>query len=692
MAEAPPEPHLGSEMESLAIPPMDPLYLSSDLGFTLDDSDDFQITFDDLDQFYFPSDSEQMIMPDSPVSPGSTPESDVERYLNSSSPELDSCNGPDSSGNSHSPVSSLGSGHCGSAVSESSNVASPDSENIVDQKINVEEMGRRRVSKRKKDNEETDSIKCRRSSLPAVNNSNSNSNNNSNALSEEEDKRKARLMRNRESAQLSRQRKKHYVEELEDKVRTMHSTIADLNNKIAYFMAENATLRQQLSTGGGGGGGGSGGAGMCPPQPLPMPMYPPMAYPWMPCAPPYVMKPPGSQVPLVPIPRLKPQQQQIPASKAKKNDSKTKKVASISFLGILFFVLLFGGLAPIVNVRYDSMPAGSGFVGDGLYEVHRGRVLRVDSHLNGSNDSRGGTFSYAKFDVSNRVHGGGSDSGVKQKETEVHSIPGYMGNGSEPLTASLYVPRNDKLVKIDGNLIIHSVLASEKAVASHRASQIKNKETGLAIPKNLSPALAIPDGRENGGKHSREYRSPAERPMALSSGSADALKDHFKSTAADGKMQQWFREGVAGPMLSSGMCTEVFQFDVSAPGAIVPASSVTNVSAERRQNATQLNKGRNRRILHGNPIPLSGSDLNITQQQFERNFQKQNFQGNKTASSMVVSVLVDPREAGDGDMDDMIVPKSLSRIFVVVLLDSVKYVTYSCVLPRSGSGPHLVTA
>ena len=43
---------------------------------------------------------------------------------------------------------------------------------------------------------------------------------------------------------------------------------------------------------------------------------------------------------------------------------------------------------------------------------------------------------------------------------------------------------------------------------------------------------------------------------------------------------------------------------------------------------------------------------------------------------MVVSVLVDPREVGDGDVDGMMRPKSLSWIFVVVLIDSVKYVTY----------------
>lgn len=145
-------------------------------------------------------------------------------------------------------------------------------------------------------------------------------------------------------------------------------------------------------------------------------------------------------------------------------------------------------------------------------------------------------------------------------------------------------------------------------------------------------------------------------------------------------------------MLSSGMCTEVFQFDVSAAspsGGIIPASSVSNVS-EHHQNTTELNRGRNRRILRGLAIPLAGSNHNVTEENVTRNPPNNSLPSNRSvSSSMVVSVLVDPREAGDIDVDGMIKPKSLSRIFVVVLLDSVKYVTYSCVLPRSG--PHLVT-
>lgn len=140
------------------------------------------------------------------------------------------------------------------------------------------------------------------------------------------------------------------------------------------------------------------------------------------------------------------------------------------------------------------------------------------------------------------------------------------------------------------------------------------------------------------------------------------------------------------------MCTEVFQFDVSpASGAIVPASSVSNVTTEHHKNNTRLNKRKNRRTLHNLPAPFAGSNNNITEDRIKRNLQKDNCQGNRSVSSMVVSVLVDPREGSESDVDGVITPKSLPRIFVVVLIDSVKYVTYSCVLPRATGPHHLVT-
>lgn len=143
-----------------------------------------------------------------------------------------------------------------------------------------------------------------------------------------------------------------------------------------------------------------------------------------------------------------------------------------------------------------------------------------------------------------------------------------------------------------------------------------------------------------------------------------------------------FNLACEGPMLSSGMCTEVFQFDISS--AIIPATSTRNVSIESSQNTTNSYRGKNRRILHS-PIPISASSQNMSDENVGRNGHKENLNANNTLSPMVVSVLVDPREAGDADGESVMGSKSLSRIFVVVLIDSVKYVTYSCMLPFKGS-------
>ncbi|KAG6596935.1 putative TPR repeat-containing protein, partial [Cucurbita argyrosperma subsp. sororia] len=89
-----------------------------------------------------------------------------------------------------------------------------------------EEIGKICMTKRKKDLDEGNLDLRLESINPQLS---------SCALNEDEEKKKARLMRNRES---------------------MHSTIAELNSKISYVMTENAGLRQQLS-----------GSGMCQPPP-----------------------------------------------------------------------------------------------------------------------------------------------------------------------------------------------------------------------------------------------------------------------------------------------------------------------------------------------------------------------------------------------------------------------------------------
>ncbi|KAL8041241.1 hypothetical protein ABFX02_10G153100 [Erythranthe guttata] len=646
------------------------------------------------------------------ASPG-TEAHQISTYLNMQSPEsngsnpggTENCDVGEKELNCRSPESQ-GSGNFGSNVSEDSNnctvrsvSSSPNSSNrsirtgVVDQNIKLEEPGNNKNSsnsllKRKKegddvivDNVESRINKCRKSNCDTDNDNSSNEN--EGGSMEEDEKKKARLLRNRESAQLSRQRKKHYVEELEDKVRNMHSTIQDLNAKISYFMAENVTLRQQM----GGGGGGAPAAAAVPPPPMVPPppgMYPhpAMMYPWMPCPPPYMMKPQGSHVPLVPIPRLKPQQpSQPPKAKTnkkveskKKEGPKTKKVASVSFLGLLFFIMLFGGLVPMVNVRYggvrETLAGGESYIRGGFNEKHRGRVLMV----NGT--EYGGRREFSNSNSS--VHCGQRSDGSAVEPSADES--GQSRNGSEPLAASLYVPRNDKLVKIDGNLIIHSVLASEKAMASHGKG---GGGTGLVVPGDLSPAISVSGVGRNG----------AIQPQLRAIGSGSAVKDSVKSTATDGRLQQWFREGLAGPMLSAGMCTEVFQFDVlaaSQPVSMVPSATATrNISEETNKNSTHdLNKGMNRRFLH--PIPLPEPVRNVSTEHSGRSSEKEDLNGNHNTSSMVVSVLFDPREAGDADVDGVMGAKSLTRIFVVVLIDSVKYVTYSCMLPFKGSA-HLVT-
>ncbi|KAM3404080.1 hypothetical protein ACQJBY_007273 [Aegilops geniculata] len=482
------------------------------------------------------------------------------------------------------------------------------------------------------------------------------------AVGEGEDTRRAaRLIRNRESAQLSRQRKKRYVEELEEKVKSMNSVINDLNSKISFIVAENATLRQQL---------GSGGGNCAPPAMYPPGAVPGMHFPWVPG---YAMRPHGSHVPLVPIPRLKPQQP-VPATKAtkkpenkkaaegkSKSKTKTKKVASVSLLGLMLVMLVFGAFVPGFNHNFGLSGGSDNAMFRNFGQPHD-RVVNVNNH---GQAPKGGLNNSDMTGVDSGMMIG-TDGSADQK----HQPP---LNSSETLPALLYVPRNGKHVKINGNLIIHSVLASEKAVA-HGTSQdnrdqsgIDHKETSTAIARHLS----LPGNNMN----------PQEK------------------SPVDGPLPQWFREGMAGPILNSGMCSEVFQFDVSAAtnsGGIIPASPAVNSSSV---NATRkvptpatayYGKLKNRRIMYNEAIPLTGKTANNTGP-FNRTSESSKLPDKKpAASSVVVSVLADPREAGDGDSDPRMTPKSLSRIFVVVLLDGVRYVTYSCTLPFKSASPHLV--
>lgn len=333
---------------------------------------------------------------------------------------------------------------------------------------------------------------------------------------EEEDKKKSRMMRNRESAQLSRQRKKQYVEELEEKVKSMQSMINQLNAKISYVMAENTTLRQQL-------GGGSGTLPVVYPS---VGAIPPMHLPWLPG---YGWRPQGSQVPLVPIPKLKPQQ---PASaKTRKSGSKTKKVASVSLLGLLLFVVAVCGLVPEIHLWYQGTRNEIDSIERRILNGSTGKVLDISGRNSGllsTNEVELSTQNTRLEKDGSRVfqvHNGGPPLPSTGSNVVIY-------NSSDTLPALLYVPRNGKLVKIDGNLIIHSVLAGEKAMAQakEKCSIKESKGTSLAVAGNTMSALAVPKF-ESEVDHSR----PDNR-----------YGNNFKETSVDGPLPQWFREGMAG--------------------------------------------------------------------------------------------------------------------------------------------------
>lgn len=156
----------------------------------------------------------------------------------------------------------------------------------------------------------------------------------------------------------------------------------------------------------------------------------------------------------------------------------------------------------------------------------------------------------------------------------------------------------------------------------------------------------------------------------------------------------------SGPVFSSGMCTEVFQFEISpAPSSSSPGSgSRVGDANDLAENKTAWLQGNGPRKAgrsvsrsgkspsYAVPLPPVGHKViyNATSKNGSFAGTKGGYAADKEfakqkhgSSSVVVSVLAGPEQSklsgGNG----------LSRIFVVVLVDSVKYVTYSCMLPSS---------
>ncbi|KAI5070344.1 hypothetical protein GOP47_0014687 [Adiantum capillus-veneris] len=529
---------------------------------------------------------------------------------------------------------------------------------------------------------------------------------------EEDERRRARLMRNRESAQLSRQRKKIYVDELEEKIKTMASTIAELNNTISLISAENINLRRQLGMFGGQAGGIS---------------------PWMGAYPPGPMvgnrvMVPGAHVPLVPIPRWKSQQattvkktRKPKAESKEKGDSevaakKTKKVAGVAAAGLFFFVFIllpfnfqFLGLRPMRQRDSKVWPTTPWHM-----ETSNGVVRAGGRVLMGLNEE--GNFS---VDEQGSVIRGGEkvlQPGGDSQEREMcdttttdrgEQTPGYQRNASIPLAATLFVPRNDQLVRIEGNLIINSVLAGNKAAESVNQPNKRSVKSPALYNRNFAlnanlKAVALKAAPEEQGALVELQRALAGR-LKFDLDGVD-----LKPLKEDGSLQRWFVEDFTGPIFSSGMCTEVFQFETS------PASSPpTPGSGSRVQDANDLVKNKTAWLQEnvprkaGRSVPYSGKSPSYAvplppvghKVMFNATSTNSSFSGAKAgyaadddfakrkhaSSSVVVSVLTGPEL---GEHSKLTGGHKLSRIFVVVLIDSIKYVTYSCMLPSTAAKPH----
>lgn len=344
---------------------------------------------------------------------------------------------------------------------------------------------------------------------------------------EDDEKRRARLMRNRESAQLSRQRKKMYVDELEGKLRTMTATVAELNATISHLTAENVNLRRQL-------GYYYPAPGVCPPRPgMPMQVLPMGPYPGMVAGRPIYS---GGQMPPVPIPRIK---AKIPARSTKRAKSEDTKeggdrkrtklkaagAASMAVMGLLCVAMLFssfdqglngsGGVEdytrignvriggrvltswdeavnPLNNTGLSSSDTEPGWVPlqEGEYGPEREGVANIHMRLAAekvqdeavkSQISKAGLESSARQSVD-----GNEDLGIS-KEKGSQLPPDYFSSGKVPLqmrreivstntsqsyAATVFVPGANGLVKVDGNLIIQAVMAGDKAAKK----QSKNKQ------------------------------------------------------------------------------------------------------------------------------------------------------------------------------------------------------------------------
>nr|XP_024392781.1 bZIP transcription factor 28-like isoform X3 [Physcomitrium patens] len=432
---------------------------------------------------------------------------------------------------------------------------------------------------------------------------------------EDDEKRRARLMRNRESAQLSRQRKKMYVDELEGKLRTMTATVAELNATISHLTAENVNLRRQL-------GYYYPAPGVCPPRPgMPMQVLPMGPYPGMVAGRPIYS---GGQMPPVPIPRIK---AKIPARSTKRAKSEDTKeggdrkrtklkaagAASMAVMGLLCVAMLFssfdqglngsGGVEdytrignvriggrvltswdeavnPLNNTGLSSSDTEPGWVPlqEGEYGPEREGVANIHMRLAAekvqdeavkSQISKAGLESSARQSVD-----GNEDLGIS-KEKGSQLPPDYFSSGKVPLqmrreivstntsqsyAATVFVPGANGLVKVDGNLIIQAVMAGDKAAKK----QSKNKQIVGGKKKGpVSKNLPVKVLDNLAPRETKVVQNATTGPFVIARPLPERAKSVFGTNNPvspvlhAGALQQWMLGGLHG--LSTGFTWLIYE-------------------------------------------------------------------------------------------------------------------------------------
>eukprot|EP00898_Chlorokybus_atmophyticus_P004412 jgi/Chlat1/4972/Chrsp32S04954 len=411
-------------------------------------------------------------------------------------------------------------------------------------------------------------------------------------LQEDEAAKHARLLKNRESAQLSRQRKKVYVEELEGKVQHLAAANAKLNALNARLMGEVAALQHQLALFQ---------QRASPYAPAPYPNYAPgTGLPMMP-----------ARLPLRPLPRPA---CTVSAAKTKRTQNRERKRlkttagagAAVLCLFGLVFLLLGAGNSPTIpsqSAAVDVWPSGQQNLRAG------GRILMslADNSSVVARDARHpashteGVVTADHLDRRKMAQalppGGNATADIDSNSTVAIALNGSVGNRAEPHLS--------------------------EAIPMGPSELSKLKEMALvALARPQSPGFIAPN---------------------------------------------------AG-MFSSAMCQQIFELD--APGS----------ELYKPQHIPRHRSMRPYNSRGAVPLPPASPSPSQGAQGQESSSNSNKFRPDNGQKEMLVSILVPPEgpvKAGNpGSGSD---GSGLSRILVVVLLESAKYVTYSCVLPLATS-------